>query len=131
MQIELVLLCEEGPNGMAVNTAHQPLEFGAIKKSFRGYIDSKYDHHLVLNAEDPWAGYLMQVEGSAEELLLPGLVTVPGDPTTENLSKWIALWACENYRVDVVCTIEETATNGAESKCHWNSFGAKMIEGAV
>ena len=55
MQVELVLLAEQGQNGMAVNSANQPMEFGAMKRMFRDHIDGKYDHHLILNEEDPWA----------------------------------------------------------------------------
>lgn len=144
MQIELVILCVEGPNGMAVNTANQPMEFGAMKKMFRQYIDSTYDHHLILNEIDPWARLLFKLKDSPEAhehpeayllestgSLLPGLVTVPGDPTVENLAKWIAEWACANYRCDVICKIDETKTNGAEVKFHWNNFGAKMVGGAT
>lgn len=139
MQIELVLLVEEGPDGMAVNAAHQPLEFGAIKQAFRQYIDSTYDHHLVLNATDPWAQPLASfvdqrheetVEQSQFEML-PGLVIVPGDPTVENLAEWIAEWACSMYRCDVICKLDETKTNGAEVMFHWNNFGAKMVGGAM
>lgn len=130
MQIELVILCVEGPNGMAVNTANQPMEFGAMKKMFRQYIDGKYDHHLILNENDEWTDRLRKpFEDDGD--LLPGLVTVPGDPTVENLAKWIAEWACANYRCDVICKIDETKTNGAEVKFHWNNFGAKMVGGAT
>lgn len=136
MQIELVLLVEEGPDGMAVNAAHQPLEFGAIKQAFRQYIDSTYDHHLVLNVTDPWAQPLIVASDMGEEAwdtrgTLPGLVIVPGDPTVENLAKWIAEWACSMYRCDVICKLDETKTNGAEVMFHWNNFGAKMVGGAM
>jgi len=133
MQVELLFLVEQGADGMAVNSANQPMEYGDMKKMFRDHIDGKYDHHLILNEEDPWAVTLIDrnkgvngVEGT-----LPGLVTVPGDPTTENLAKWIAEWACGNYRCDVICCIDETQTNGAEVKYHWNSFGASMIRGSI
>lgn len=135
MQVELTLLAEEGEDGMAVNSAHQPMEFGYMKKMFRDYIDSTYDHHLVLNEKDPWAApfqvYDTEEDPERNNKTLPGLVTVPGDPTTENLCKWIAEWACANYRVDVICTIAETRTNGAEVMYHWNSFGASMVRGAL
>jgi 6-pyruvoyl-tetrahydropterin synthase len=133
MQVELTLLANEGPNGMAVNSANQSMEFGAMKNMFRVYIDTKYDHHLVLNESDPWA-QLINISTDRDMndwQSLPGLTTVPGDPTTENLCKWIAEWACANYRVDVICTIAETATNGAEVMYHWNSFGASMMKGAL
>jgi 6-pyruvoyl-tetrahydropterin synthase len=155
MQIELVLLVEEGHDGMAVNSAHQPMEFGAVKRLFRAYIDGNYDHHLLLNKDDPWAQPIYQaaeistymsefemVSGEGpqsvlkakltnDQKFLPGLVLVDGDPTVENLAKWIAAWASEAYRCDVICRIDETKTNGAEVMFHWNSFGAKMVNGAT
>lgn len=143
MQVTLTLLVEEGEDGMAINSAHQPMEFGHMKKMFRDHIDKTYDHHLILNNDDPWARALVGfedinfVDDNVDSpsvwngATLPGLVTVPGDPTTENLCKWIAEWACNNYRVDVICTIEETRTNGAEVAFHWNSFGASPIRGAI
>ena len=30
------------------------IDFGSLKKLFRGYIDYEWDHHLHLNADDPW-----------------------------------------------------------------------------
>lgn len=137
MQVELEFLVEQGADGMAINAANQPMEFGAMKQMFRNHIDDRYDHHLVLNESDPWARELILWNPeSLDDLnrpaaILPGLVTVPGDPTTENLAKWIAEWACANYRCDVVCNVEETATNGASAKFHWNSFGASMMKGAL
>jgi 6-pyruvoyl-tetrahydropterin synthase len=139
----LVFLVTEGPNGMALNTAHQPMEFGAMKKMFRAHIDGKYDHHLILNETDPWAQLLYKASDSSkndhggfefdgsEAATLPGLTTVPGDPTVENMAKWIAEWSCSNYRCDVICRIDETKTNGAEVMFHWNNFGASMVRGAT
>jgi 6-pyruvoyl-tetrahydropterin synthase len=132
MQIELTFLVAQGPNGMAINSANQPMEFGAMKKMFREYIDGKYDHHLILNEDDPWARTVKTQPGDDDSWQqLPGLVTVPGDPTVENLAKWIAEWASANYRCDAICRIDETKTNGAEVMFHWNSFGAKMVNGAT
>ena len=86
---------------------------------------------LVLNKEDPWAEtfYLHDtVENDpVDGKQLPGLVTVPGDPTVENLARWIAEWACINFFCDVICSISETATNGASVQFHWNGFGASMM----
>jgi 6-pyruvoyl-tetrahydropterin synthase len=141
MRVELVLLVTEGPEGMALNSAMETLEYGDMKRKFRQHIDSTYDHRLVLNAADPWAGPIMMVrndgegnlefhEGQPEQIFLPGLSLVPGDPTVENLSKWIAEWSALTFRCDVICRIDETKTNGAEVMFHWNGFNAKMVEGA-
>jgi 6-pyruvoyl-tetrahydropterin synthase len=143
MQVELELLVVEGPEGMALNAAHEQLEFGDMKRKFRNHIDSLYDHRLVLNEADPWAQPIFQIahattvdnvyfEVKAEDSqkFLPGLSLVPGDPTVENLAKWIAEWAANTYRCDVICRIDETKTNGAEVMYHWNGFDAKMVQGA-
>jgi 6-pyruvoyl-tetrahydropterin synthase len=143
MQIELVLLVEEGVDGMAVNQAGQVMEFGRLKKDFREYIDSTYDHRLVLNREDPWTSPIFQltdattvdneyfeVKATADQKFLPGLSLVDGDPTVENLAKWIAEWACKEFRCDAIARIEETKTNGAEAMFHWNGFGASFMKGA-
>lgn len=96
----------------------QDLEFGAIKRSFREHLDTQYDHRVLLNAVDPFAGPIFQVQAgdtytthpteadnhSEEEVValervegrqtfLPGLNAVAGDPTTENIAKWIYEWA--------------------------------------
>jgi 6-pyruvoyl-tetrahydropterin synthase len=132
MQVELVLLVSEGSDGMAVDSHGNKLEFGRLKRTFRNHIDATYDHHLVLNREDPWAGLLNVSDDKdvIDWLQLPGLVCVPGDPTVENLAKWIAEWACNEFHVDVICRIDETKTNGAEAMYQWSGFEAKFAKGA-
>lgn len=77
------------------------LDFGDVKKKFRGELDTKYDHHLLLNENDPWAQSL----GNGcncypeETHTLPGLVRCEGDPTTENLAYWIWQWASLTFDV--------------------------------
>lgn len=139
MQVELVFLdLEFGPNDMAVNGFGETLEFGAMKRKFRDHIDNKYDHHLVLNEDDPWAGKVLTVataQNYQQEFLgdddvsgyLPGLTTAPGEPTVENLAKWIAMWAAGIFHCDVVCRIEETRTNGAEVMASWNGFNSRVV----
>lgn len=97
------------------------LEFGEVKKLFRNHLDTEYDHHLLLNHNDPWSGYHFTavpndgkdyvVEG--KPIRLPGLVVVPGDPTTENIARWVAEWAAETYKHSVDVSVQETHTNGA------------------
>lgn len=99
------------------------LDFSNIKKRFRKYLDTTYDHHLLLNEADPWAqpvGLDMHIsEASAGKAVgpierLPGLQTTPGDPTVENLAKWIGEWAAKEFQLpDVIVYVEETRTNGA------------------
>jgi 6-pyruvoyl tetrahydropterin synthase/QueD family protein len=95
------------------------LDFGVVKRNFRKYLDNAYDHHLILNDQDPWAG---EVSYDGESFTrLPGLTRMKGvDPTTENIALDIRTWA-ENtfipnmsppdpYRVNV--TVWETHVNG-------------------
>lgn len=107
------------------------LEFGEVKKLFRGYLDEQYDHRLLLNHNDPWSGYHFTAvpaldagaadgptDGSdyivqGKPTRLPGLVVVPGDPTTENIAKWIAEWSTETFKHSVDVKVQETPTNGA------------------
>lgn len=135
LQIELVLLVSEGPDGMAVNQIQETLEFGAMKKKFRFHIDTTYDHHLLLNEKDPWAQpfnlHDPLVDDTVNGKSLPGLVTVPGDPTVENIAKWIAEWGCRVFCCDVICRVEETATNGAEAMYLFNGqLGPKFAGGS-
>lgn len=73
------------------------IEYGDLKRMFRGYLDEQYDHRLLLNVEDPFAGDLITVHRDAsgqftekdDEVTLPGLNVCPGDPTTENIAWWI------------------------------------------
>lgn len=100
------------------------LEFGAMKKTFRAYLDNTFDHRLLLNVSDKWAQPVTFVSEEGEPLAqlrmtyLPGLQTMIGDPTTENIATNIGLWCWNewghvhgysNYTV----TVWETATNKA------------------
>jgi 6-pyruvoyl-tetrahydropterin synthase len=101
------------------------LEFGAVKKRFRAYLDGQYDHHLLLNERDPFAQMLRTMPGDrplpGERLLetdvhytrLPGLQAMPADPTTENIAKWIAEWAVEEWQLPTQITVHETKVNAA------------------
>jgi len=98
------------------------LEFGFVKTHFRKYLDGTFDHRLLLNEKDPWADKLYVPASSELETVvlspqvlqqLPGLLTVPGDPTTENIAKWIATWAHEVFKASVDVLVRETAVNAA------------------
>lgn len=69
------------------------IDFGKLKTEFRGFLDSTYDHRLLLNKDDPWAqpmhsGCNCYPDAEACQTL-PGLVKMGEDPTTENIAKWI------------------------------------------
>ncbi len=55
------------------------VEYGALKKALRGWVDEHLDHGTVLNALDPLANALK--EQDCKMLLLPG-----NDPTVEALA---------------------------------------------
>jgi 6-pyruvoyl-tetrahydropterin synthase len=96
-------------DGYAVNDEDKQLEFGEVKKHFRSYLDDFYDHHLLLNENDPWAS-MVSLDSDHFETL-PGLRKVPGDPSTENIAGWIAQWCAEEFRCTVFVEVEETNTN--------------------
>lgn len=101
------------------------LEFGAVKKAFRTFLDETFDHHLLLNESDPWAqGVIKMVDLELEAQRsdpnfaslakqLPGLMVMPQDPTTENLAKWIAQWADSTWHRPVEVVVHETSVNAA------------------
>lgn len=62
------------------------LDFGAAKRAFREHLDITYDHRLLLNCKDELA-----------ELHLPGAQLVTGDPTVENIARWIGEWAVAQF----------------------------------
>src|SRR5436309_7377 len=57
-----------GDKGMAVTdggddfTVGQELEFGALKRSVRAYLDETFDHRLLLNAADPFSGPIYMIQ---------------------------------------------------------------------
>jgi 6-pyruvoyl-tetrahydropterin synthase len=120
LQIELTLLnlSQDRATGMAKDASGDLLDFSDLKKRFRKYIDEGFDHHLLLNTEDPWAGVFYLYDPVDNDPIdnkqLPGLVQVPGDPTIENLAKWWAMWAANEFKCDTSCRIDETSTNSAE-----------------
>jgi 6-pyruvoyltetrahydropterin/6-carboxytetrahydropterin synthase len=107
MHVRLALNVSFDQDGYAVNNDRLPLEFGAVKKEIRSYLDDFYDHHLLLNENDPWAGILLAADFSA----LPGLRKVPGDPSTENIALWIAQHTANEFRCTTSVTVQETDTN--------------------
>jgi len=110
MTIDLTLHGNPDENGV-----FEGLDFGDVKKVFRRYIDENYDHKLLLNVNDPWAQPIETVaayEAGTGAIWLPGLVAVPGDPTTENLAKWILEWAQRTWDLRTTVYIQETKTNG-------------------
>ena len=95
------------------------LDFGGVKLNYRNHLDTWFDHRLLLNREDPWAQDQdpEQRYGDGSERLLPGLMKLDGDPTTENLARWIGEWCQKMWQPNgitaITLTVQETAVNAA------------------
>lgn len=91
------------------------LDFGVIKKKFRKYIDDAYDHKLLLNSSDPLL--LKWCDSSTHTVadVYPGARLFDGDPTIENVARWMCKWAQEEFHpLSARVNVQETNTNGAE-----------------
>lgn len=90
------------------------LNFTQVKRSFRRHLDDMYDHHLLLNKDDPWAHQLLAPGGTRlAGARLPGLQECEADPTTENIAKWIWTYFMEEIPHPIEIQVQETATNFA------------------
>ena len=83
-------------------------EFGAVKAAFREYLDTTFDHRLLLNAaDDLW------------KWDLPGAVPFPTDPTVEEIARHLHGWAIDNIvtphqLLGAHVSLWETKVNAAE-----------------
>lgn len=118
------------------------IEYGDLKHMFRQYLDERYDHHLLLNAADPWAHPIWKIgerndEGNYElepdQNFLPGLTTLLKDPTTENIAEEIALdmsgavwerWKDSGQLFDLKVEVWETSVNMAAVTTGFEGFRA-------
>lgn len=82
------------------------LEFGDVKTKFRKFLDTEFDHRLLLNSEDP-------LLIASKEIHYPGLQETEGDPTTENLALFIASWARMEFHLGCAVKVQETPVNSA------------------
>ena len=81
-----------------VNGLLSGINFTDLKANFRAHLNAYYDHRLLLNASDPFAGDLIPVSrGLGERVTLPGLATIDCEPTTENFARIIGEWAQGQY----------------------------------
>lgn len=95
------------------------IDFGEVKRKFRNFLDSNYDHHLLLNPEDPLLAILalQSSERAGYTLTTLGVnLTDYGDPTVENFARIIFEWAHnmfgKAYKYHVV--VWEASSNAAE-----------------
>jgi 6-pyruvoyltetrahydropterin/6-carboxytetrahydropterin synthase len=104
------------------------LSFGDIKQAFRGWLDENFDHHLLLNSEDP---LLSLLGDNPYEMYYPGLVLCRGDPTTENISMWIGEWTANEYSDTglqrVKCEVWETQVNSATWEADCGSGRTRLV----
>jgi 6-pyruvoyl-tetrahydropterin synthase len=94
-------------------------EFGEMKKLFRNYLDTNFDHHLLLNKADPWAHALPVGDAAGSHTFLPGLQPFEGDPTTENIARNIAEWAAKQFGADARVLVNETDVNAYLATARW------------
>jgi len=99
-----VILKLRGP----VDETGKVLEFGEVKKTFRGYLDATFDHRLLLWLHDP----LIKNTGFPERY--PGIQTFETDPTTENFAAHIHEWA-NIFDLPHEVEVWETAVNMASA----------------
>jgi 6-pyruvoyltetrahydropterin/6-carboxytetrahydropterin synthase len=116
MKVTMEVYCQIDNNGYAMMPDGTLIEFGQLKKEFRRYLDEVWDHHLHLNRDDPWAKPLtpraLYEDGMPRFEPLPGLRSWPGDPSTENIARWIKNVMEEQLSMGVTIVIQETSTNG-------------------
>jgi 6-pyruvoyl tetrahydropterin synthase/QueD family protein len=96
--VEAEIFGEPDNNGMII-------DFAIVKKEFRVYLDSNFDHHCCLNDLDPLAF------GNTA----PGVVTVECDPTVENMARIWGEWLQQSFgdKYSYKVKVWEASTNAA------------------
>lgn len=59
------------------------VEFGQIKRVWRDWLDTHVDHGIMLHSGDPMIAAIQSVEPDVR------IFTLPQDPTTENVAKFL------------------------------------------
>jgi 6-pyruvoyltetrahydropterin/6-carboxytetrahydropterin synthase len=72
--------------GEQLNSLGMLVDFGWMKKIVGDWIDTSWDHRLVLSSEDSLLENI-PVDGS-------GLAQLPGNPTAENMAKYLFDMVC-------------------------------------
>jgi 6-pyruvoyltetrahydropterin/6-carboxytetrahydropterin synthase len=89
------------------------LEFGDVKAKWRGFLDESYDHHMLLNPDDPLVDSC-----DIHQLADWGITLMPQrvDPTVENVAEMFAFNAQyifgPHYQYHI--KLREAASNWAE-----------------
>jgi 6-pyruvoyltetrahydropterin/6-carboxytetrahydropterin synthase len=108
-----VSLQSKGDRQIQWGSANYAASFADLKRHWHGFVDDSLDHAFQLGHDDPMIGYFRQHEPE----LLPRLLVIEGDPTTEAVAtalymKLNAILAA--HLPDFECVrfeIEETPTN--------------------
>jgi len=123
LQITMYLYGEVDADGILAGQ-----DFGAVKKLFREYIDTVWDHHFHLCEQDPIVKrFEIETEDGVDydygalDALFPGLIIRDGDASIENVSRWIGEWAVANFAWALRVRVEvgETNVNGADWDSGW------------
>lgn len=108
-----VTLNAKSPDTVKWGQSNYAQSFDALKRDWHRFVDEALDHAFQLGADDPLIGFFQAHEPD----LLPRLLIIPGDPTTEAvaLALYHKLNAILSAQVpDFECVrfeIEETPTN--------------------
>lgn len=110
---EMVTVRLAPERGFRFGGANAAAPFDALKRRWHAWIDGHVDHALQLGETDPLIGYFR----AHEPHLIPRLLTVHGDPTTEALAACFWLKLSAFLRADelpfsvAAVRVEETPTN--------------------
>jgi len=63
-------------------------DYGELKRRWRGWLDEEFDHRMVLDTHDPLIERYGHGSSKQYDFILPGLKTVPFNPTVENLAAY-------------------------------------------
>jgi 6-pyruvoyl-tetrahydropterin synthase len=91
--------------------------FAKVKSLWRGYLDGRFDHHMVLNIADPLIALLPIDLGQSSVLDSWGITLLPFDPTVENMARHWGVEARHMFQLKVEIKVQEAATNAA----YWRS----------